>query len=110
MKKKWVFWLVFSVVVTILVFTVLLLLLKGIRRSRRVDEVTLSNTGATFPKRNNLFSSFSSERGATPSSGENKNSGEKKISGEKKNRMHIRVRDEVSDNHRVECDGLKSKT
>ena len=39
MKKKWVFWLVFSVVVTVLVFTVFVLLLKGIRRSRRVDEV-----------------------------------------------------------------------
>lgn len=39
MKKKWVFWLVFSVVVTVLVMTVFVLLLKGIRRSRRVEEL-----------------------------------------------------------------------
>ena len=38
MDKKWVFWLIFSVVVTLLVFSIFVLLLKGVRRSRRVEE------------------------------------------------------------------------
>ena len=58
MKKKWVFWLVFSVVVTVLVFTVFVLLLKGIRRSRRVDEVAnLPPPANNVIKHNKLFNS-----------------------------------------------------
>ena len=56
MQKKWVFWLVFSVVVTILVFTVFLLLIKGIRKSRRVDEVTANRPQINYSKRNISFS------------------------------------------------------
>ncbi|KAL5260878.1 hypothetical protein ACHWQZ_G006796 [Mnemiopsis leidyi] len=62
MKKKWVFWLVFSVVVTVLVFTVFVLLLKGIRRSRRVDEVVsippATNNHVITKQSNKLFNNI----------------------------------------------------
>ena len=60
MKKKWVFWLVFSIVVTVLVMTVFVLLLKGIRRSRRVEElVNLPNELNDIKPVEKLFSNKS---------------------------------------------------